>query len=166
LVGLVSSIKRAIDEVGPEIEIEFQTFKTQLRDSLLLERLVAMLSGFFGGLALVLVCIGLYGIVSYSVASRTNEIGIRLALGARSRDVLWLILREALLLVSVGVALGVPVALGATRLLASLLFALKPTDPVSLSLAALLMLGVAIVAGYLPARRATKVDPMVALRCE
>jgi ABC-type antimicrobial peptide transport system permease subunit len=114
----------------------------------------------------VLVCIGLYGIVSYTVASRTNEIGIRLTLGASPGDVLWLILREALLLVSVGVALGLPVALGATRLLAGLLFALKPADPVSLSLAALLMLVVAIVAGYLPARRATKVDPMIALRCE
>ena len=166
LVGLVSAVKHAISEVSPEIELEFQTFKTQLRDSLLRERLVATLSGFFGGLALVLVCIGLYGIVSYSVASRTNEIGIRLALGASPGDVLWLILREALLLVSVGVALGLPVALGATRLLASLLFAMKPADPVSLSLAALLMLVVAIVAGYLPARRATKVDPMIALRCE
>ncbi len=133
---------------------------------MLRNRLMATLSGFFGLLALLLASIGLYGILSYGVASRTKEIGIRMALGARSREVLSLILREALLLVLVGVALGLPVVFGATRFASTLLFGLTPTDPVSLSVAALLLFAVAFVAGYIPARRATKVDPLVALRYE
>jgi ABC-type antimicrobial peptide transport system permease subunit len=108
----------------------------------------------------------LYGILSYSVASRTSEIGIRMALGARRRDVLWLVLREALLMVIVGLAVGLPMIWAVTRLASTLLFGLTPTDPVSLLLAALLMTAVAMTAGYLPARRATRVDPMVALRYE
>jgi ABC-type antimicrobial peptide transport system permease subunit len=134
--------------------------------TILRERLLATLSGFFGLLALVLACIGLYGTLSYSVASRTNEIGIRMALGAGRRDVFWLILREALLLVLAGVAVGLPLIFAVTRLASTLLFGLTPTDPVSLLFAALLMLAVSMVAGYLPSRRATRVDPMVALRCE
>jgi ABC-type antimicrobial peptide transport system permease subunit len=137
-----------------------------IEESVLRERLLATLSGFFGLLALLLACIGLYGILSYSVASRTNEIGIRMALGARTRAVLWLILREALLTVIIGVAAGLPMIWAVTRLASSLLFDLKPTDPISLLLATLLMLAVAVVAGYLPARRAARVDPMVALRYE
>ena len=114
----------------------------------------------------MLACVGLYDVLSYGVAGRTNEIGIRMALGAGSRDVLWLILREALLLVIVGVAVGLPMIFAVTRLASTLLFGLTPTDPVSLIYAALLMLAVAMVAAYLPSRRATRVDPMVALRCE
>src|SRR4029077_8807992 len=98
--------------------------------------------------------------------SRTNEIGIRMALGAGRRDVFWLILREALLMVITGVAVGLPMIFAVTRLASTLLFGLTPTDPVSLLLAALLMLAVSMVAGYLPSRRATRVDPIVALRCE
>lgn len=134
--------------------------------TILRERLMATLSGFFGLLALLLACIGLYGLLSFGVASRTKEIGIRIALGARSRDVLWLILREALLLVIVGVAVGLPIIFAVTRLASTLLFGLTSNDPVSLLVAALLMLAVAMVAGYLPSRRATRVDPMVALRFE
>jgi ABC-type antimicrobial peptide transport system permease subunit len=130
------------------------------------ERLIATLSGFFGLLALALACIGLYGILSYGVASRTNEIGIRMALGAGAHNVFWLILREALLLIIAGVAVGLPMVFAVTRLASTLLFGLTPTDPISLLMAALLMLAVAMVAGYLPSRRATRVDPMVALRCE
>ena len=137
-----------------------------IEESIVRDRLLATLSGFFGLLALLLASIGLYGILSYGVASRTNEIGIRMALGARSRDVLSLVLREALLLVLVGVAVGLPAVFAATRFASTLLFGLTPTDPVSLSLAALLMFAVAMTAGYLPARRATKVDPLVALRYE
>jgi ABC-type antimicrobial peptide transport system permease subunit len=127
---------------------------------------MATLSGFFGVLALLLASIGLYGILSYGVASRTKEIGIRMALGAESRVVLSLILREALLLVLVGLAVGLPVVFGITRFASTLLFGLTPTDPLSLGLAGLALLVVALVAGYLPARRATKVDPLVALRYE
>jgi len=166
LSELMSSVKGAVDEVSPDIEIEFQTFKTQLRDSLLRERLMATISGFFGLLALLLVCIGIYGIVSYGVANRIKEIGIRMALGAQGRDVLRLILREALLLVIAGVAVGLPAALGVTRLISSLLFGLTLTDPLSIGLAALVLMTVTIVASYIPARRATKVDPLIALRYE
>jgi ABC-type antimicrobial peptide transport system permease subunit len=127
---------------------------------------MATLSGFFGLLALLLASIGLYGILSYGVVSRTREIGIRMALGAQTREVLSLILREAVLLVLVGVAVGLPIVFAVTRFTSSLLFGLTPTDPVSLGLAALLLMGVALVAGYIPARRATKVDPLVALRYE
>ena len=166
LSELMSSVKGAVDEVSPDIEIEFQTFKTQLRDSLLRERLMATISGFFGLLALLLVCIGIYGIVSYGVANRIKEIGIRTALGAQGRDVLRLILREALLLVIAGVAVGLPAALAVTRLISSLLFGLTLTDPLSIGLAALVLMTVTIVASYIPARRATKVDPLIALRYE
>jgi putative ABC transport system permease protein len=162
----VAAVKRVLTEINPAIGVSFQGFKTMIEESILRERLLATLSGFFGLLALLLACIGLYGILSYSVASRTSEIGIRMALGARRRDVLWLVLREALLMVVVGVAAGLPMIWGTTRLASSLLFDLTPTDPVSLILAAVLMIAVAMMAGYLPARRATRVDPMVALRYE
>ena len=113
-----------------------------------------------------LAAVGLSGLVAYMTAHRTQEIGVRMALGAGRRDVSWLILREALLLVSAGVAVGLPMIFAVTRLASTLLFGLTPTDPVSLIFAALLMLLVAMVAGYLPSRRATRVDPIVALRCE
>ncbi|HKC84400.1 MAG TPA: FtsX-like permease family protein, partial [Blastocatellia bacterium] len=163
---IVAAVRRVLAETNPAIGVSFQGFKTMIEESVLRERLLATLSSFFGLLALLLACIGLYGILSYSVASRTNEIGIRMALGARTRDVLWMILREALLTVVVGVAAGLPMIWAATRLASTLLFGLTPTDPVSLLLATLLMLAVATVAGYLPARRAARVDPMVALRYE
>jgi putative ABC transport system permease protein len=166
MAGLISSVKLALAEVSPDITLGFRVFKTDIRESLLRERLMATLSGFFGLLALLLACIGLYGIMSYGVTGRINEIGIRMALGAQQRDVLWLILREALILVLIGVVIGLPVVLAATRLVSSLLFGLAPADAFSLSLAVLLMFAVAAVAGYIPARRATKVDPMVALRYE
>ena len=127
---------------------------------------MAQLSGFFGILALLLASIGLYGLLSYAVASRTNEIGIRMALGARMRDVVSLILKESLVLVLIGVGVGVPVVLYVVRFAESLLFELSPTDPVSLVGAGLVLLLVAVFAGYLPARRATQVDPLVALRDE
>jgi putative ABC transport system permease protein len=164
--GIVSSVKRVLNEINPTITVSFQAFKPMIEATVLRERLMATLSVFFGLLALLLACIGLYGILSYGVASRTNEIGIRMALGAQARNVRWLILREALLLVFIGVAVGLPMIFAVTRLVSTLLFGLTPTDPVSLLLAVLLMLAVAMVAGYLPSRRATRVDPMVALRCE
>jgi putative ABC transport system permease protein len=163
---IVAAVRRVLAEASPAIGVSFQGFKTMIEETVLRERLLATLSGFFGLLALLLACIGLYGILSYSVASRTNEIGIRMALGARQRDVLWLVLREALLMIIAGVAVGLPMIWATTRLASTLLFGLTPTDPVSLLLAASLMITVATVAGYLPARRATRVDPMVALRYE
>jgi len=130
------------------------------------ERLMATLSGFFGLLALLLASIGLYGLLSYGVASRTREIGIRMALGAGRRTVLSLILREAVFLVLIGLVVGVPVVLYVSRFASTLLFELSPTDPVSLAVAGTILMLVALVAGYVPARRATKVDPLIALRDE
>jgi putative ABC transport system permease protein len=162
----VAAVKRSLNEINPALTVSFQGFKPLIEATILRERLLATLSGFFGGLALVLACIGLYGLLAYGVASRTNEIGIRMALGAQARDVRRLVLREALLLVTVGVAVGLPLIFAVTRLAATLLYGLTPTDPVSLLAAALLLVAVALLAGYLPARRATRIDPLVALRCD
>ena len=115
---------------------------------------------------MLLACIGLYGVMSYGVARRTNEIGIRMALGARGVSVLWLVLHEALVLVVIGLAVGLVTSWWATRTAASLLYELKPNDPLTIAVATLLLAGVALIAGYLPARRAARVDPMVALRDE
>ena len=161
---VTAAVKRTLNDINPRIPIIFQGFKTMIENSLLRERLLATLSGFFGVLALVLASIGLYGILSYGVASRTNEIGIRMALGANRRDVLWLVLREALLLVLAGIAVGLPVIFMTARFIATLLYGLPPTDAGSLSLAAILLVLVAMLAGYWPARRATRIDPLVALR--
>ncbi len=125
-----------------------------------------MLSGFFGALTLLLAAIGLYGLMAYTVAQRTREIGIRLALGAARLRVLKMILREALALVLAGVLMGLPGALAASRLIAHMLFGLSPNDPATLAFVTSALLVVGTLAAYLPARRAMKVDPMVALRWE
>jgi predicted permease len=163
---ITNAVRSVIGNLNPAININFQGFRTMIDESLLRERLMATLSGFFGLLALLLASIGLYGILSYDVASRTNELGIRMALGAQTGHVLSLIMREAFVLVLVGVVVGLPFVFAATRFASTLLFNLTPTDPVSVSLAALLLFVVAFLAAYLPARRATKVDPLVALRYE
>jgi ABC-type antimicrobial peptide transport system permease subunit len=124
------------------------------------------LAAFFGLLALLLACIGLYGVLSYTVMRRTSEIGIRMALGAQRGHVLWRVMREALALVLIGVGIGLLASLGAARMASALLFGLKPNDPLTVTSAALLLTAVAALAGYLPARTAARVDPMVALRCE
>src|SRR5947207_7488162 len=138
-----------------------KTLTRQVQDSLFEQRMVAMLTTLFGLLALLLAAVGLYGVMSYSVARRTSEIGIRMALGAQRGDVTRLVLRETMTLVSVGVALGLAGALGAGRVLSSLLFGLAPTDPVAFAAATLLLTGVAAVASYMPWRRASQGDPMV-----
>ncbi|HVG30112.1 MAG TPA: ABC transporter permease [Pyrinomonadaceae bacterium] len=166
LAELTAGVKRAVAEASPQSTTDFRVLREQIQNSLMSDRLMATLSGFFGLLALVLACVGLYGITSYGVAGRTNELGIRMALGAQPWDVRRMILRETFALVGVGVCIGLPAAFFATRLVSTLLFGLTPADPVSIGLAALMMLGVALVAGYVPARRASRVDPMVALRHE
>ncbi len=163
---ITASVSRALTEVNPSLDTSFEWFRTMVQGSMLRERLMATLSGFFGVLALVLATIGLYGILSYGVASRTNEIGIRIALGARVREIVTLVLREALVLVLIGIVAGIPAVLVVARFASTLLFDLSPTDPISLTLAGLVMLAVAVVAAYLPARRATRIDPLVALRYE
>jgi putative ABC transport system permease protein len=161
-----AAVKRIVGEISPAINISFRVLKTQIETSVLRERLVATLSGFFGLLALVLASIGLYGLLSYNVAGRTSEIGLRMALGARARDVLWMILREALLLTVIGIVVGLPAVIYATKWVESLLYGLQPTDPISIGFAAILLLAVAALAAWLPARRAARVDPMIALRYE
>jgi len=163
---MTAAVKHVLNEINPAMDISFQGFHTMIEDSTMRDRLMATLSGFFGLLALLLASIGLYGILSFGVASRTREIGIRMALGARAREVRFLILREAMLLVLIGVIVGLPAVFLATRFASTFLFGLTPTDPISIGLATVVMFGVTLVAGYIPARKATKVDPLVALRYE
>jgi len=165
--AMIAPVRQAIREVNRNLPIdEVVSLSDHIGRSLVQQKLVARLAAFFGLLALLLACVGLYGVLSYAVARRTNEIGIRMALGAQSRDVLWLMLREALALVIIGVVVGLVASLAATQTASSLLYNLKPNDPLTLILATLLLLTIAILAGYLPARRAARVDPMVALREE
>ena len=137
-----------------------------LHDSLARQRFNLFLLTIFAGVALLLSSAGIYGVIACSVARRTREIGIRMALGARAFDVLALIVREGVLLTGAGLAFGLIAALALTRLMAGLLFGVSPTDPITFAAIALLLAGIAILASYLPARRATRVDPVVALRCE
>ncbi len=164
LAGPVRQMINQIDDKLPVFGVT--TMDEQIRDKLTQERMIAQLVSFFGALALILACIGLYGVMAHGVARRTNEIGIRMALGAQGGNIAWMVLRETLLLVVVGLALGVPAALLAGRLVSSQLFELKGTDPLTLIAAALVLTVVAMLAGYIPARRASRVDPLTALRYE
>jgi len=164
-VSLIPALRQQARAVEPDLALlNPQTITAGLEQSVSDERALATLLSFFSALALALAAIGLYGTMSYAVSRRTKELGIRMALGARSRNVLWLVLREALLQVAIGVVIGVPLALAGARLIANLLFGVGATDPMTISISALVMLAVALLAGYIPARRATKVDPLVALR--
>jgi ABC-type antimicrobial peptide transport system permease subunit len=154
----------AIDRNFPLFRVK--TLEVQTEDSLVKERLIATLSTFFGVLAALLACIGLYGTMAYGVARRTGEIGLRMALGAHRRGVIWMVLRETVLLIVIGILMGLLCAVGVSHLLASQLYGVKPTDVLTLSAASLLLATVAMFAGYVPARRASRVDPMVALRYE
>jgi predicted permease len=165
--ALAASVRQALSELDPNLPVlKVTTLEGQLNRVLAQERLLATLSGFFGVLAVLLSCLGLYGVISYTVARRTNEIGIRLALGATPASVLRLVLKESLRLMLGGIALGVPLALAVTRLISTRLFGVSPTDPLTIAVAVLLILTVATVAVFFPARRAASVDPMVALRHE
>ncbi len=160
-------IRQALRGVDPNLPVlRFETVDEQLDNLLAPERMLAALSGFFGVLAVLLACLGLYGVMAYTTARRTNEIGIRLALGATRADVLAMVLKESLLLVAVGIAAGIPVTLAATRLVSTKLFGVSATDPMTIAGATLLMITVAALAAFLPARRAARVDPMLALRYE
>jgi predicted permease len=165
---LIASVKNAIGAVNSDVAIQFRSFATQVSESLNRDRLLATLSGFFGGLGLLLATIGLYGVMSYNVARRRGEIGIRMALGAGAPRVLGMVLSEVALLVVVGLAVGFGGAIASTRILESqkFLYGLTARDPWTLGLAVLVLAVVALCAGYLPARRASRLDPMQALREE
>jgi predicted permease len=165
--ALIPIIRNTVAQIDPNLPLRDVSTQSQQIDRLLFqERLVARLSGFFGLLALLLACIGLYGLLAYEVARRTREVGIRMALGAQARDVLGLVLRQGLALVIAGTVLGIGLAIGLTRYLKSMLFDVRANDPLTLSAVALLPLVVAAAACFVPARRATEVDPLVALRHE
>jgi predicted permease len=164
LGALTASLRSAIGETSPDIGMDFQPFQDILRDGLVRERLLATLAGFFGFLAAVLAMIGLYGVVSYMVARRRNEIGVRMAIGATRRDIVAMVLREAAVLLGAGIAIGTVLAIVAGGAAKSMLFGLKPADPASLALAVVALSAVAAAASAVPARRAASLDPVAALR--
>ncbi|MGB6482599.1 MAG: ABC transporter permease [Candidatus Acidiferrales bacterium] len=166
MAGLLNSVKDTIAGVNPEIDIQFKVLSTQIRESLVQDELMATLCGFFGGLAVLLAAIGLYGVISYTVAQRTNEIGIRMALGSQRSGVIRLILGEVAVLIAIGVVVGAGLTLAGSKAASSLLFGLKAHDPLTLALAAVILTAIGFAASFIPARRASRLDPMVALRYE
>ena len=165
--SVAAAIRTAVQDVDRNLPITgVTTVKAQLDDALTKERLIAKLSVFFSLLSLVLASLGLYGVMSYAISRRTGEIGIRMAMGAARGDVARMVVRETLLVALIGVSIGVTAAVAGTRLIQGQLFGLAATDPVTISLAAAVMIAVSLAAGYMPARRASRVDPMVALRHE
>jgi predicted permease len=164
---LIDAVRREVRNLDSAIPVtQTVTMEQQLNDNISQERLIATLSSFFGGLALLLAAIGLYGLMAHTATRRTREIGIRMALGAQRGNVLWLILRDAVLLVLLGALIGLPVAFGVTRFVSSFLYGLTARDPVTMILATAALALVTAIASLAPARRASKVDPMVALRYE
>jgi predicted permease len=160
------SVDRAIREVNPAIGFQFSVLKTQIRDTIVRERLMASLSGFFGFLASLLATIGLYGVISYMAVRRRSEIGIRMALGADRGRVLAMMMREAAILLAIGLGIGAVLALLTAKAAGSLLFGLSARDPGTLALAIAILAAIALAASYLPALRAARLDPLEALREE
>jgi ABC-type antimicrobial peptide transport system permease subunit len=161
------AIARTVNSIDPNLPVdEFTTLNQAVDDSVLNHRLIAQLCTFFGLLAVLLACIGLYGLMSYGVTRRTNEFGVRLALGANRGNVVWLVLRETLVLIALGVLIGLAIVPTVSHFIVSLLFGLKPYDAFSVITAIFALGAVALLAGYFPARRAARVDPMIALRYE
>jgi predicted permease len=166
LETVTGEVTGAVTMVSPLISIQYQTMEATVQQSLLRERLMATLSGFFGALAALLATIGLYGVMSYMVARRRNEIGIRMALGADRRDVVRMVMREAGVLLIAGLCAGIALAVAAARTASTLLFGLGPGDPATLAIAAGALAAVAALASYLPAQRAARLEPTIALREE
>jgi macrolide transport system ATP-binding/permease protein len=165
--NIESAVRKALADADPNLPVlNMMSFGEQVARNFNQERLIARLAELFGVLALILACIGLYGVTAYAVARRTNEIGIRMALGAGRGNVLGLVLRAALTQLALGLAIGIPAALAGGLLLAHQLYGVKSHDPIILGLAAMVLAGCALFAAFVPARRATRVDPMVALRYE
>jgi putative ABC transport system permease protein len=164
LAGPLSKEMRALNKEVPVFSV--QTMNKLIGGQLAADRMIAVLLSIFGSGALLLAAIGIYGVMAYSAAQRTREIGIRIALGAEQRDILRLILGQGMVLIVIGAGIGLALALAATRVLKSLLFGVSATDPLTFVSVVMVLVGVALLACYLPARRAMKVDPLVALRYE
>ena len=165
--SVIAAVREAVASIDSELPIfDIRTQNEQIASTVSQERLFVALTSAFAALALVLACVGIYGIMANTVARRTNEIGIRLALGAERRQVLWMILREAAVLAVIGATVGAAASMGLTRYIQSMLFGVEPIDPATIGGAVVLMLLVALIAGWIPARRASRLEPMVALRHE
>jgi predicted permease len=165
--SLTAQVRAALAGIDPNLPVlEVQTINDEVDHLNDQQRLISQLSTFFSLLALSLACIGLYGVMTYNVIRRTNEIGLRIALGAPTGGVLWMVLKESLLLLAIGVAVGVPATLAASHAVQSQLFGLSPSDPSTMIAAVLVIAAVTMASAYFPARRATKIDPMIALRYE
>ena len=164
--ALISSVQKTVNEVNKGIPLEFHTLAEQVNDNLVQERLLAVLSGFFGALALLLAMIGLYGVLSYLVTQRQVEFGIRMALGAQQISILRLVMQDVAIVLAAGLTAGLVISLASVKVLQKMLYGLEARDPITIVIAVCLLSAMALLAGYLPARRATRVDPMVALRYE
>jgi ABC-type antimicrobial peptide transport system permease subunit len=165
-VAMIAAVRQKLNQISPEIRSNYRVLETEIRGSLVRERLMAVLSGFFGALAALLAAVGLYGVISYIVVARHNEIGIRLALGATRGSIVRTVLQKAAVLLVSGTTLGVVLALAAAATSRSLLFGLKPDDLVTFLAASFFLLAVAFTASFIPARRASRLDPQTALHHE
>jgi len=166
-LAISAEVRAAINQVNDKLPVvNITSLRTQTDETLQQEKLTTQLVSFFGLLGLLLSCVGLYGIMAHAVVRRTNEIGIRMALGAERAHIVWMVLKESLVLVGVGLVIGIPAAWAAASLISSQLFGVNPSDPVALVTAAISLTAVAALAGYLPARKASRVNPLVALRYE
>ena len=165
--SLAAALRGEVKRLDASMPVyQLQTLEQQLDDTLLTERLIAMLSAAFGALATLLASIGLYGVMAFVVARRTKEIGVRMALGARPGSVVWLVMKEVLLLVGIGLAVGIPSAIALGRFVSAQLYGIEARDPSVVGIAILLLAVVASLAGLIPARRASRIDPLTALRYE
>jgi len=166
LTQVSSEMRRVLQADQPNTAIQIHTLTAQVEAALVQERLMATLGGAFGALALILAAVGLYGLIAYSVARRTSELGIRIALGAGQGNVMWLVIEGALRLLGFGLLLGLPAAWAASRLVTTMLWGLTANDPRTIAAAIALLVLAGLLAGWIPARRAARIDPMTALRCE
>jgi ABC-type antimicrobial peptide transport system permease subunit len=164
---LLPMIRRELNRLDPEVALtEPRTIRQRVDDSIFADRMIATLSGFFGGLALLLAAVGIYGVMAYAVAQRTAELGLRIALGANPAKIGRMVLRDGLLLIAAGIAIGLPLSVAAGRISSSLLYGIQPGDPLAFVLTVAVLLVIGMVAAFVPARRAASIEPVEALRHE